>query len=161
MTAAPQGPEPSGTGLRRFGPLLLLGCALLVWFERFLPGREALTREFGEDFVVRLVVGLLCVFTAFALVERSQLGLAFRQVLGAFQQFHRQGREGGAALDPKARRDAMTILLSALAGENRKTAENALGHLRRLSGQDFGYDVDRWRAWIDANVPDGGGTPGA
>ncbi len=155
MTGAPQGPEPQPPtpAVARFGPLLLLFSAGLIWFERFIPGRDALARELGEDFVIRLVVGLLCVFMALAMVERSQLGLAFRQVLGAFQQFHRQGRDPSAGLDPKARRDAMTILLSALSGDNRTTAENALNHLRRLSGQDFGYDAERWRAWIDANVP--------
>jgi hypothetical protein len=134
--------------------MLLLFCALLVWFERFLPGRDGFVRHFGEDFVLRLVVGLLCVFTALAILERQQLGLTFRQVIAAFQQFHRRAPESGREPEPRARREALAILLGALGSTNRATADSALGHLRRLTGQDFGTDVERWRAWIDANVPD-------
>jgi hypothetical protein len=35
--------------------------------------------------------------------------------------------------------------------EIRQLREEALAHLRKVTGMDFGYDVDKWRAFIEEN----------
>jgi hypothetical protein len=51
-----------------------------------------------------------------------------------------------------------------LRGKALPSPEEALHALRRLTGQDFGYDAGRWGAWLRNNrkaVPRGRGQEGA
>ena len=29
--------------------------------------------------------------------------------------------------------------------------QNAIAYLRKVTGQDFGFDADKWEAWLKAN----------
>ena len=133
--------------LRRATLLVLLLLACLAWFEVRLLGEER-----G---VLRLTVGVLCVYVAVQSLERQRLEDTFKQVLTAFQKFRAEvQRDGGAPLpSAKERREAATILIAALR-RGGPTAELARENLRRVTGQDFGGDADAWQRWLDAQPRD-------
>lgn len=144
--------------LRRATPLVLLLLALLAWFEEFLPGRDYLAREFGDKFVLRFVLGLLCLYVLMLVLERQQMEGLFKQVLGQFKDFHQtqagsvqpagaQGAAGGAA-EEKARTEAIQILVAALDSEDPKVVSGALENLQRLTGQRLGADKAAWQSWM-------------
>ncbi|MHC5065661.1 MAG: hypothetical protein ACYTG5_16985 [Planctomycetota bacterium] len=146
--------------LRRATPLVLLLLAGLAWFEDFLPGREYLAREFGDKFVLRFVLGLLCIYVLMLVLERQQMEQLFKQVLGQFKDFHSaQGAAGqpggpatGGVADEKARSEAVQILVAALDSEDPKVRSGALENLQRLTGQQLGADKAAWRSWMKDNL---------
>jgi hypothetical protein len=150
----PQAPRPSA--LRRWLPLLLLVGALLAWFERSLPGRESFARHFGEDAVLRFVLGFLALALVVLLLEVHRLEASFRDLLAALMQFRRQLQDPAAG-QQEVKRDAVTILIGALGSADLHVRQNALQHLRRLTGADHGYDAARWQQWVETNLP--GGPP--
>jgi hypothetical protein len=144
--------------LRRATPIVLLLMAALAWFEKWLPGHEAMARRFGEDGVLRFVLGLLCVYMVLSVVERQRMEYQFKQLLGAFKDFHEQvrGAGGGAEVERK-KLEAAQLLTEALASPQAEIRQKAAGNLKRLTGQDFGEDPDAWRAWLAQQPPAGGG----
>jgi hypothetical protein len=123
--------------LRRATLLLLIGLAFAVWFEASLFG--------GERGVIRLTVGVLCIYVALHSLERQRLEQAFRGVLAAFRSFR-----GGEAVPPPAadeRDQAVRILVEALR-RGGPAAPVALENLRRLTGEDFGAEAAAWEEWL-------------
>jgi hypothetical protein len=78
---------------------------------------------------------------------QQRLAEAFRAVLGTFRDFAR-AQKGGAP-DPAMRRQALHVLIGALRSDDPNVRSTAVENLRRLTGQDFGEDANRWREWID------------
>lgn len=129
--------------LRRATLWVLVTMAFAVWFERSI---------FGEDRgVVRVAVGVLCIYVALHSLERQRLELAFRQVLGALKQLRGGDGAGTAAKAPSASPDegaeALRILVEAVR-RGGTAAPLAAQNLRRLTGQDFGLDPGAWEAWL-------------
>ena len=137
--------------LRVATPLILVSLALLVWFESLLRN-EAATPWLGETGVIRFALGILCLYLLVVVVEQQRMGTAFREVLLAFKRFNdSRGGEGG-----ESRMEAAGLLVGALAAEDPKIRANAVDHLKRLTGQDFGEDRDRWQKWLqEADQPVG------
>ena len=137
--------------LRRATPVVLLLLAALAWFEKWLPGHEAVASRFGDDAVLRFVLGLLCVYVVLLVVECQRLEQAFKQLLGAFKDFHAQARRGGTAgaESAAAKREAVELLVAALSSGDLAIRQKARKHLARLTGEDLGEDPQAWRAWLD------------
>ncbi len=62
-----------------------------------MPGHSELAARFGEDAVLRFVVGLLCVYMVMLVVERQRLEVAFKQLLGAFKDSRRNATKASLA----------------------------------------------------------------
>ena len=137
--------------LRRATLWVLVAMAFAVWFERSI---------FGEDRgVLRVVVGVLCIYVALHSLERQRLELAFRHVLGALKQFRCGAAGGGVAgaasspvPSPDEGTDALRILIEAVR-RGGAAAPVAVENLRRLTGEDFGLDPGAWEAWLRARRP--------
>lgn len=136
--------------LQRVGaPLILLGLAGLVWFERWLPGRAWIAEQFGDDAVLRFALGCVCVYAAVLVVERQQMGALFQQVLGQFRRFHEsQGRLRSAG-DGAARAEAIRILVAALRSDEAEVRRSARENLTRLLGHDHGEDPAAWQRALE------------
>ncbi len=142
--------------LRRATPFALLALAALVWFERWIPGAGGFAARFGDDAVPRFVIGLLCLYVLLLVIERQRMEGAFKQVLGAFREFHRGGAaagpgglpSGAAGGKPPAGVDpAVPILIGALASADVEVRRSCVQHLKRLTGEDLGDDPVAWRRW--------------
>ena len=129
--------------LRIATPLILVALALLVWFETFLRNENA-SPWLGETGVLRFAVGVLALYVLLGWVEQQRTGAAFKEVLSAFKRFHedRDGRGG------ERQREAVTLLVGALSAGEEGVRANALEHLKRMTGQDFGDDKARWEEWL-------------
>ncbi len=134
--------------LRLATPLCLVALAALVWFERVLPGRDAFARTFGEDAVPRFVTGVLCIYVLVLVVERQRMESAFKDVLGAFRDFHARGRRGERGALEAAQREAVEILIAALDSPDAQVRQRSVLHLERLTGQQLGDDAQAWRGWL-------------
>lgn len=135
--------------LRRATPLVLLVLAGLAWFEAWLPGHAELAARFGDDAVLRFVLGLLCLYMVMLVIERQRLEHSFKQLLAAFKEFHELTRSGAAASEaPRAKREAAEILVAALTSDDLEVRESAAVHLQRLTGEDLGDDAGAWRSWL-------------
>lgn len=145
------GPEDRRSGWSRFAPLVLLGLAGLVWFEHWMPGKAAFHQTFGEQAVLRFVVGLVCVYLALLLGAQRHLQESFRQVLATFRDFHKNRSE--SVPDAAQRRQALLLLCGALSSQDANVRETALENLKRLSGLDHGEDAIAWRRWIEQTFP--------
>jgi hypothetical protein len=143
--------------LRRATPIVLLALAGLAWFEKWLPGHETMVSRFGEDGVLRFVLGLLCLYMVMLVLERQRLEQAFKQLLGAFKDFHAQSRSDGSPVQAaEKKREAIGLLVGALESADAEIRGNAVTHLKRLTGKDLGHDPQAWQAWW-AQQPDAGG----
>ena len=139
--------------LRSATPILLLALAGLAWFERWLPIHDRLVEHFGPDGVLRFVTGLLCVYMVLLVLERQRMQRDFKEVLDAFRTFHSESH--GSRSDAVAQREAIEILIGALASGDAVVRESSALHLRRLTGQDLGQDAAAWRRWLatQSNAP--------
>ena len=137
--------------LRIATPLILLALALLVWFEPLLRNEQT-TSFLGETGVLRFAVGVLALYALLLVIEQQRMGVAFREVLKAFQRFHDGRGAGGTA--PQG--EAVGLLVGALASEDPAVRANARDHLKRLTGQDFGEDQARWQGWLEEFEASGG-----
>ncbi len=133
--------------LRRSTPLILLVLAGLAWFEKFLPGHAFLAREFGDMFVLRFVLGVLCLYVLMLVIERQRMEQLFKRVLGQFKSFHDVTSVAPRA-DAEARQEAVQILIAALGSSDPKVRAGALGNLQRLTGESLGEDQAAWQAWL-------------
>jgi hypothetical protein len=140
------------SALRRATPLVLLLLAGLVLFEEHLPGHEFVQRTFGHDAVIRLVVGVLCLYVLLLMAARQHMEASFRELVATLRRF-REDKGGGPALPPQAQREALELLVAALSGAREDVRTSAREHLRRITGQDFGEDAGRWREWIERSGP--------
>ena len=137
--------------LRRLTPILLVALALIVWFEdTLLP--TGMRDAFGDKGLLRFVVGLLCFYTMFLVVERQRMEVKFTQVLGQFKEFYEKRaavKEGG--LDTEKSLEAVSILVAALASAEADVVESSYANLKRLTGKDFGRDHKAWQAYVEAS----------
>lgn len=136
--------------LRNLTPLALLGLCLLVWLERCVPGSSAIADNLGETAVLRLVVGLLCLFVLILMVERQQIHSLLQQLMLRLQQAQAGAGDQAKPGDAKTKVEAMSILAAALEADDPKVRQSAVHNLERLSGEKFGADVARWRQYIEA-----------
>lgn len=139
--------------IRHAAPLVLLGLAVLVWFERWIPGREWIAANIGEDAILRFVVGCVCVYAAVLIVERQQMGALFKKVLEQFKRFHESQGRLRSEDDEASRAEAIRILASAMASEDAEVRASAHKNLVRLCGKDVGEDPAAWRALADRDFP--------
>ena len=141
--------------LQRATPIVLLVLAGLAWFGKFLPGYDGLTRSFGEAAVLRFVTGVLCLYMVMLVLERQRMERAFKDVLGAFRQFHAERAGGGGAAGGEVRtaedaqEEALRLLVGSLSSPDAKVRGLAAGNLQRLTGQSFGEDAAAWTRWLD------------
>ena len=131
-----------GGRLWHYAPLLLLGIAVVVWIEPWLPRPAGMP----DDAFLRFAAGVVAVFGALILVQVQHLESLFKQVLQQFKQFHvQQSGEG----KEHVKRDAASILVAALDSTDEKVRARAVQNLERLTGQRFGEDAAAWRAWLE------------
>lgn len=135
--------------LGRATPLVLLALAVLAWFGKLLPGHDALVRSFGDDAVLRFVTGLLCVYMVMLVIERHRLERNFKQVLGAFREFHGKSPDAEPSRAEAAQREAVEILIAALESDDAEVRKTSVTHLERLTGQKLGADPAAWRSWLE------------
>jgi hypothetical protein len=147
--------------LRRLTPWVLLTLAAVVWFEEVLP-LEGLRKAFGADGLIRFVLGIVCIYTMFLVIERQRMEKRFTDVLGQFKQFYeaRASAQEGAAAGDKSM-EAIRILVAALSAADPEVRSSAATNLKRLTGNDFGADPKAWQAWLEAqaHAGEGGTTP--
>jgi hypothetical protein len=139
---------------------VLVALALIVWFESVLLP-QSLRDSFGDKGLLRFVIGILCFYTMFLVVERQRMETKFTQVLGQFKEFYEKRaavQEGG--LDGGKSLEAMSILAAALASPEADVVESAYANLKRLTGKDFGRDQAAWEAYIEATRNAGGPASG-
>ena len=133
--------------LRKITPLVLLVLCGLAWFEKYLPGHEFISREFGDQFVLRFVLGVLCLYVLMLVLERQRMELLLKRVLGQFKSFHSaKGTEAPA--EEQARQEAVQILIAALGSDDPKVRSGAVSNLERLTGESLGEDQAAWQAWL-------------
>ena len=125
--------------------LALLALAVLVWFEPWLPGRDALVQVVGRDGLMRIAVGVVCVFAALLVLERQRLSALLRELLAE----RRRAAAGGQGIDPAAKRDAVRILVGALRSEDPEVRASAHENLVRICGEDRGLDPAAWQGLLD------------
>ena len=140
--------------LRVYAPLILVGLALLIWFESYLPGAAWVDANLGETVVLRFAAGMMAVYLALLLAERQRMDFLFKNVLGELKAFRNQlgsgpGPSAGKVLDDAQREDVLQILVAALASPESSARRAAAEHLARLTGQSFGEDAAAWRAWLE------------
>lgn len=142
--------------LRRLTPWVLLTLAAAVWFEDVLP-LDGLRKSFGEDGLIRFVLGVVCIYTMFLVIERQRMEKRFTAVLGQFKQFYdaRAQAKGGAGGSEKSM-EAIRILVAALSAPDPEVRDSAVTNLKRLTGNDFGADPRAWQAWLEATESAGG-----
>ncbi|MEM7204988.1 MAG: hypothetical protein AAF628_32335 [Planctomycetota bacterium] len=135
---------------------MLIGLAGLVWFERVLPGASGFAEQFGSDAVLRFVIGVLCLYVVLLVLERQRMENAFKEVLGAFREFHAKA-SGGAASGPPganaAQQEAVRLLIGALRSPDAQVRASSAAHLKRLTGQDLGEDGEAWNRWLAQQAP--------
>ncbi len=136
-----------GQWFRMLTPLLLLGVCLLVWFEHWLPGVQALTSRFGDDFVLRFCLGLLCLYVLLLWGESLRLHAMLTSVLAAMRDFGKaraaDGQDGAGK-----RLEAARLLVGALESADPQVRQTSRQHLARIAGRDLGDDAAAWRRWL-------------
>ena len=146
--------------LRRMTPIVLIALAVIVWFEdALLP--QSLRDGLGDKGLLRFVVGLLCFYTMFLVIERQRMEVKFTRVLGQFKEFYEKraaAKEGG--VDHAKSAEAIAILVAALASAEADVVESAYANLKRLTGKDFGRDPKAWQAFAEAGRNAGDGASG-
>ena len=146
--------------LRRLTPIVLIALGVIVWFEGALMP-ASLRDTFGDKGLLRFVVGILCFYTMFLVLERQHMEVKFTQVLGQFKEFYdKRAAIKEAGIDAAKSLEAITILLAALSSTEADVAESAYTNLKRLTGKDFGRDPTAWEAFVEATRNAGENTDG-
>jgi hypothetical protein len=148
-----------GRWFQQLTPLFLIGLALLVWFEKVLPGHEKFTANFGDTFVLRVAVGFLSLYTLLLWGERERMQASYVQLLKTMRQFLE--RQRGEPVAPKARErlEAVRLLIAALGSEDAEVRASSRQHLARLVGQDLGEAPGPWQQWLAKAEQQGDGKP--
>lgn len=134
--------------LRRITPLVLLVLAGLVCLEDYLPGHDFVAREFGDTFVLRLVLGILCLYVLMLVIERQRMEQLFTQVLGQIHSLHGAASKE-APSEATAKQEAVQILVAALGSSDPDVRAKALVNLERLTGERLGEDQSAWQQWLN------------
>jgi hypothetical protein len=127
--------------------LALLGLAVVVWLEPWLPGRDAIVRVLGRDGVLRIAVGVVSVYAALLVLERQRLSALLRELLA---ERRRAVAGAGGSIDPADRLEAVRILVGALRSDDAEVRVSAHENLVRICGEDRGVDPDAWRDFLTA-----------
>jgi hypothetical protein len=135
--------------------LALLGLALLVWFEPWLPGRDALVGVLGRDGLLRIAVGVVSIYAALLVLERQRLSALLRELLA---ERRRASAAGRLDVDPKERLEAVRILVGALRSEDAEVRASAHENLVRICGQDRGLEPEAWQSFLDEAAAEGRGN---
>ena len=123
--------------------LIVLGLFCLA--GAFIPGaRQWLDAWIGDVNFIYLGLGFLFFYTAVLVAEKNRLRLKFIALLEEIQRFF-------YGADHKQIAHAVEILISAIEKGGDQTAKTALAELKRLTGQDFGPDHAKWKAWWAEN----------
>ena len=136
----PQG-KPDNPIVRLLAAPFLIACGLFFIAGAFWPAlRQGIDETIGELNFIYLGVGFLFFYTAVLVSEKNLIREKFlglmEEIMGFFTGV--EDRETGGAVD---------ILISALEKGDSRAARVASAELKRLTGQDFGTDHDRWNAW--------------
>ena len=126
--------------------LVLIGVWLLVsplaprisgyeWVARAIGGEEALSRFF---------LAFLFLYFAGIVKEKNHL----RETLRGMVAIIKKQLEGRAASSVK---EAVEILIRALASDDSETKEKVVQRLQKLTGQSFGDDRSAWESWWSEN----------
>jgi hypothetical protein len=135
--------------------LALLGLALLVWIEPWLPGRDALVAVLGRDGLLRIAVGVVSVYAALLVLERQRLSALLRELLA---ERRRSSAVGTHEVDPRDRLEAIRILVGALRSEDAEVRSSAHENLVRICGQDRGREPEAWQSFFDEAAAEGRGS---
>lgn len=151
---------------RQATPLFLLGLLLAVFFERWLPYRDWLVFNFGDDIVLKVAILFLIGYVLLLWGESLRLHGLLTGLLEAFKTFDRDhaaevgggggggGRPKGAgkksSSNPKARFEAAKLLIAAMRSDDASIVETSHHNLVRLVGTDLGKDPDKWQKWLQA-----------
>lgn len=148
---------------RQLTPLFLLLMLLAVAFERWLPYREWMTFNFGDDIVLKVAVLFLTGYVLLLWGESLRLQGLLTGLLEAFKTFDREhaaeaqagGKGGGAGAgkkkgkaNPQARLEAAKLLIAAMGSDDASIVETSHHNLVRLVGTDLGKDPARWQQWL-------------
>lgn len=148
---------------RQATPLFLLVLLLAVVFEPWLPFRDWMMLNFGDDIVLKVAVLFLIGYVLLLWGESLRLHGLLTGLLEAFKTFNHDraaesggGRSGGggrakkAASNPKARFEAAKLLIAAMGSTDASIVETSHHNLVRLVGTDLGKDPDKWQKWLQA-----------
>lgn len=122
-------------------PLFLYSLAVLFFISLFPPVDSVFESE-GWAKLSRFCICVLFVYVAVLIQERQRLSATFREVLAAFQSFHR-----GKAPDPQVEHEAVSILISSLQGADEELKQKVHAQLVRLTGQDLPPEHEAWDRW--------------
>lgn len=134
--------------LRNAVPLMLLALCLLVWGERCVPGRAGFVEQFGEDGLLRVVVGLLCLLVYVLWLNQQRMTDSFTRLLRLFKEAQEERVRGGGG-DEAKRLEAVRLLVASLGSEDAELRAKSRAHLQRLTGVDHGEDASAWAQWLD------------
>lgn len=147
---------------RQATPLFLLGLLLAVFFEKWLPYRDWLVLNFGDDIVLKVAVLFLIGYVLLLWGESLRLHGMLTGLLNAFKTFDRDrakeaggasagaGRVAKAKGNPQARLEAAKLLIAAMRSGDGSIVETSHHNLVRLVGEDLGKDPDAWQKWLQA-----------
>lgn len=110
-----------------------------------LAGSDVL--GFSEEWaptILRILIGILFVFTAAMMVQLRAARSETREVYQALNQLL-YGK------DYRRDREAIRILLTSLGSKEEKVSTMAWQNLKQLTGQNFARDVKVWESWWKAN----------
>ena len=128
--------------LRRLTSIILLALAVLAWFEESL---------FGEDKgLLRVTVGILCIYVLLLVLERQRLEDKFMQLLATLKNIKTGAASVEDHVDGAKTLEAVSILIAALGSVEAEVRNSAEENLKRLTGKDFGADAKGWQGWLEA-----------
>jgi len=137
---------------RQSVPLVLVAMAFLAWFEEFLPGSDWIAENLGSDFVIRIVLGILCLWVLVQEAARRHMQESFLQLITALRGFQASMAGGGEGAGSAEKRQAVEILIEALGSGDPKVRATSVEHLARITGVNLGEDTAAWRDWAQRNL---------
>lgn len=135
---------------RQLTPLVLLALVLCVLLEPVLPGVAFVREHLGETFPLRFAVVVLGLYVLLLWGESLRLHGLLLGLLKAMRDFDGGSAAGKPQRDPKARLDAIRVLIAALGSEDAGIRATSRQNLVRLAGQDLGDEPSAWRSWLEA-----------
>lgn len=134
---------------RQITPLFLLLVIGVVVFEPVVPGGDWLRANLGETIVLRLAIAGLGLYVLLLWGESLRLNAVLTGVLKAFREHGGPAAKGaGGGRDPRARLEAVKLLIAALSSDDAEVRETSRHNLGKLAGKDLGADPGPWREWL-------------
>ncbi len=139
---------------RQITPIVLLGVLFAVVCEPWVPGAAWLKEHFGDQAVLRGCVALLGCYVLILWGETLRLNTILMGVLQAFREFDARAKGGNAGSpaaprNPKARLEAVRLLVAALRSDDPSIRATSRHNLSRLAGEDLGDDPVAWQRWLE------------